>query len=105
MRTRDRKAEGGPAGDRWGKWGIQCQPRHFRKKNYFSNEMQEGSKVPPTVEKMGIAVRIFTLVQFGKIGKAVGTVFACVLGGEKFSLGECMENEGIQVTRLPKILS
>ena len=61
--------------------------------------------MPPTVEKMGIAVRIFTLVQFGKIGKAVGTVFACVLGGEKFSLGECMENEGIQVTRLPKILS
>ena len=61
--------------------------------------------MPPTVEKMGIAVRIFTLVQFGKIGKAVGTVFACVLGGEKFSLGECMENEGMQVTRLPKILS
>lgn len=66
--------------------------------------MQEGSKVPPTVEKMGVAVRIFPLVQFGKIGKAVGTVFACVLGGEKFSLGECMENEGMQVTRLPKIL-
>lgn len=104
MRTRDRKAEGGPAGDRWGKWGIQCQHRHFRKKNYFSNEMQEGSKVPPTVEKMGVAVRIFPLVQFDKIGKAVGTVFACVLGGEKFSLGECMENEGMQVTRLPKIL-
>lgn len=61
--------------------------------------------MPPTVEKMGIAVRIFTLVQFGKIGKSVGTVFACVLGGEKFSLGECMENEGMQVTRLPKILS
>ena len=54
---------------------------------------------------MGIAVRIFPLVQFGKIGKSVGTVFACVLGGEKFSLGECMENEGMQVTRLPKILS
>ena len=104
MRTSDRKAEGGPAGDRWGKWGIQCQHRHFRKRNYFSNEMQEGSKVPPTVEKMGVAVRIFPLVQFGKIGKAVGTVFACVLGGEKFSLGECIDNEGMQVTRLPKIL-
>ena len=42
VRTRDRKAEGQPAGDRWGKWGIQCQHRHFRKKNYFSDEMQEG---------------------------------------------------------------
>lgn len=61
--------------------------------------------MPPTVEKMGIAVRFFPLVQFGKIGKAVGVVFACVLGGEKFSLGECMGNEGMQVTRLPKILS
>lgn len=61
--------------------------------------------MPPTVEKMGIAVRIFTLVQFGKIGKSVGTVFACVLGGEKFSLGESIDNEGVQVTRLPKNLS
>ena len=59
--------------------------------------------MPPTVEKMGIAVRIFTLVQFGKIGKAVGTVFACVLGGEKFSLGECMENEGMQVAKLTEL--
>ena len=42
VRTRDRRAEGGKAGDRWGKWGIQCQYRHFRKKNYFSDEMQEG---------------------------------------------------------------
>ena len=46
--------------------------------------------MPPTVEKMGVAVRIFPLVQFGKIWKSVG---------------ECMENEGMQVTRLPKILS
>ena len=61
--------------------------------------------MPPTVEKMGIAVRIFLLVQFGKIGKAVGTVSACVFGGEKFSLGECIDNEGVQVTRLPKNLS
>ena len=60
--------------------------------------------MPPTVEKMGVAVRIFPLVQFGKIGKAVGTVFACIFGSEKFSLGECMGNEGMQVTRLPKIL-
>ena len=59
--------------------------------------------MPPTVEKMGVAVRIFPLVQFGKIGKAVGTVFACVLGGEKFSLGECIENEGVLVASL-KIL-
>lgn len=42
VRTRDRRAGGGTAGDRWGKWGIQCQYRHFRKKNYFSDEMQEG---------------------------------------------------------------
>lgn len=60
--------------------------------------------MPLTVEKMGVAVRIFPLVQFGKIGRAFGAVFACVLEGEKFSLGECMGNEGMQVTRLPKIL-
>lgn len=61
--------------------------------------------MPPTVEKMGVAVRIFPLVQFDKIGRAFGAVFACILGGEKFPLGEYMENEGMQVTRLPKILS
>lgn len=52
---------------------------------------------------MGIAVRIFPLVQFGKIGRAFGAVFACVLGGEKFSLGECMENEGMQVAKLTEL--
>ena len=61
--------------------------------------------MPPTVEKMGIAVRNFPLVQFGKIGKAVVAISASVFWGEKFSLGECIDNEGVQVTRLPKNLS
>ena len=56
--------------------------------------------MPLTVEKMGVAVRVFPLVQFGKIGRAGRAVSACVFGGEKFSLGECMENEGMQVTRV-----
>ena len=42
--------------------------------------------MPPTVEKMGVAVRIFPLVQFDKIGRAFGAVFACVLGVRNFHL-------------------
>ena len=61
--------------------------------------------MPPTVEKMGIAVRNFPLVQFGKIGRAGRAISASVFWGEKFSLGECIDNEGVQVTRLPKNLS
>ena len=55
--------------------------------------------MPPTGEKMGVAVRIFPLVQFGKIGRAGGVVSASVFRGEKFSLGECIDNEGMQVTK------
>ena len=54
--------------------------------------------MPPTVEKMGIAVRIFPLVQFGKIGKAVGVVFACVWGVRNFHLASTWE---MRVCRLP----
>ena len=61
--------------------------------------------MPPTGEKMGVAVRISPLVQFGKIGRAGGVVSASVFRGEKFSIGECIDNEGMQVTKLPKILS
>ena len=61
--------------------------------------------MPPTVEKMGVAVRNFPLVQFGKIGRAGRAISASVFWGEKFSLGESIDNEGVQVTRLPKILS